>query len=158
MLCAGELAKPPRVFPDKPLSRTGSGGLAAIPRTGNGWVWVNFWAAWCAPCKEELPRLRSWEKKLKASGKSFDLVLISLDDDPRQLDEFLKKQPADGVKTTYWLKEGKEREEWLTAATMDTDPELPAHLLVDPEGKIRCFVQGAVEDGDYASLERIVGG
>jgi thiol-disulfide isomerase/thioredoxin len=153
-LCEGEMSKPPRAFPDKAMSR--SGNLPDAPKVGGGWVWVNFWAAWCVPCKEEMPRLRAWEKRLQATGKSFKLVFVSLDDDPRQLDELLKKEPADGMKATYWLKEGKEREEWLTAAEVDTDPELPAHLLVDPQGKIRCFVQGAVEDGDYTTLATLV--
>jgi thiol-disulfide isomerase/thioredoxin len=115
---------------------------------------VNFWAAWCAPCKEELPRLRSWEKKLNAEGKSFKLLLFSLDDDARQLEDLMKKEPADGVKSTYWLKDGKEREEWLTAAQVSTDPELPMHLLVDPARSL-CGRRRR-GDGDYASWLREV--
>jgi thiol-disulfide isomerase/thioredoxin len=153
-LCEGQMSKPGRDFPEKAISKNGN--VPDAPKVGGSWTWVNFWAAWCAPCKEELPRLRGWEKKLNAEGKSFKLLLISLDDDSRQLEELMRKEPADGVKATYWLKDGKEREEWLTAAQVTTDPELPMHLLVDPAGKIRCVVEGAVEDSDYPVVQALV--
>jgi thiol-disulfide isomerase/thioredoxin len=128
---------------------------ASLDPEGN-WTWVNFWAAWCVPCKEEIPRLRTFEQKLNQSGKSFALTFVSLDDDARQLQDFLVAQPAGGVKSTYWLKDGPEREKWLIAAGVEADPELPAHLLVDPKGKIRCVVRGAIEDGDYDQIVALV--
>lgn len=153
-LCEGQMQKPGRDFPDKAISR--SGNLPDAPKVGGNWTWVNFWAAWCVPCKEEMPRLRSWEKKLNAEGKSVKLMFISLDDDARQLDELMKNEPADGMKATYWLKDGKEREEWLSAAQVDTDPQLPMHLLVDSAGKIRCMIDGAVEDSDYPVVQALL--
>lgn len=158
-LCAGELEKPGKKLTDKPISRRAAAGAKELPaklagRAG-GWTWINFWAAWCVPCKEEMPRLLGFEKKL--AGK-LTLTFVSLDDDQRQLDDFLKAQPDTGVKSTYWLSEGKEREGWLGASEIEEDPELPTHLLVDPQGKVRCRVKGAVEDSDFASLAEIVGG
>ena len=54
------------------------------------------------------------------------------------------------------LREGKERDEWLQAAGVEPDPALPIHLLVDPLGKVRCTVKGAIEDGDYSRIEALV--
>jgi thiol-disulfide isomerase/thioredoxin len=116
---------------------------------------VNFWAAWCGPCLEEIPRLKQWETQLSGSLR---VVFVSLDDDPRQLGQFLQSQPIDGLRHTYWLTEGREREEWLTAAGLKGDPELPVHLLVDPNGRIRCTIRGAVDESDYADLAALVGG
>jgi thiol-disulfide isomerase/thioredoxin len=125
------------------------------PESGS-WTWVNFWAAWCAPCKEEIPRLVGWEKRLDQAGRRLRVIFVSLDDDERQLMQFL--DGSSSLRSTYWLKEGRQREDWMIAAGLDPDPELPVHLLVDPEGKIRCRVQGAVEDSDYESLARLLGG
>lgn len=157
-LCAGELDKPGKKLADKPVSRAAAPGDKPLPdklgASPSGWTWLNFWAAWCVPCKEEMPRLLEFEKKL--AGK-LRVVFVSLDDDQRQLDDFLKAQPRAGVRATYWLKEGKEREAWLSAAEIEEDPELPTHLLLDPDGKVRCRVKGAVEDSDFPSLAKIVG-
>ena len=39
---------------------------------------------------------------------------------------------------------------------MKSAPELPEHALVDPSGRVRCFIEGAVEDGDYAEIAALV--
>jgi thiol-disulfide isomerase/thioredoxin len=124
----------------------------------SGWVWVNFWAAWCAPCKEEIPRLKGWEARLRKQGQAFRVAFISLDDDERQLRELLSSQPSAGLKSTLWLKEGDARGKFLDAAGLGEDPELPSHFLIDPKGKIRCAFSGAVEDSDYAVVAGIVAG
>jgi len=161
-LCSGKLDQAGHSFPKKHLSRANAKSASALPETlsvGSGkWMWVNFWAAWCAPCKEEIPRLLSFEKKLDASGAPFRLNFVSLDDDERQLADFLEAQPAEGLHASYWLKEGNEREDWLKGAGENPDAPLPFHLLVDPKGKIRCAIQGAIEDGDYAEISSIVSG
>ncbi len=160
-LCGGRLEAEGKSAPKRPISRLGAAGepeLAPDLLMSGGFTWVNFWAAWCVPCKEEIPRLMGWQKKLAGSGKSFRLHFVSVDDDERQLLKFLGDQPTGGLRTTYWLKEGKEREDWLTSAGLSTDPELPIHLLVDARGKIRCRVQGAVEDSDYPDLVGLLGG
>ena len=161
-LCAGELEKPARDMPKSSISRASAPGVAEQPdkvQTGAGkWTWINFWAAWCVPCKEEMPRLLAWEQKLTAAGKPFRLVFVTIDDDERQLKNFLAAQPASGVRSTYWLREGKEREEWLRGLGFDGEPELPAHVLVDPRGKTRCVVNGAVEDSDYPQVAGLIGG
>jgi hypothetical protein len=60
------------------------------------------------------------------------------------------------VRATYWLHEGHERDEWLLGIGLARDPQLPAQLLIDPHGKVRCTVNGAVEDQDYAEIAAIV--
>jgi len=161
-LCAGKLAEAGRSVPKRHVSRAAAKSAAELPESltvGAGkWTWLNFWAAWCAPCKEEIPRLLGFEQKLAASGAAFRLSFVSLDDDERQLHEFLEGQPSAGLHASYWLKEGNEREDWLKSAGQSPDAPLPFHLLIDPKGKIRCAIQGAVEDGDYVEISSIVAG
>jgi len=156
-LCEGQLVKPAHDLPKKPLSRKAAPGARALPASiaTGGWTWINLWAAWCAPCKEELPRLVSFSARLAKQGHPLELVLLSLDDDERQLEQFLAVQPGEPTRATYWLREGRERDEWLLAAGLPRDPGLPAQLLVDPRGKVRCVVNGAVEEADFAELAGI---
>jgi len=158
-LCAGKLSEAGHSVPKKHVSRAAAKSTSELPESltiGAGkWTWLNFWAAWCAPCKEEIPRLLGFEQKLAASGAAFRLSFVSLDDDERQLHDFLEGQPSSGLRASYWLKEGNEREDWLKSAGQNPDAPLPFHLLIDPKGKIRCAIQGAVEDGDYAEISAI---
>jgi thiol-disulfide isomerase/thioredoxin len=159
-LCADQLDKPGKALSKDELEREVADGepplAQALPIGKGRWTWLNFWAAWCVPCREEIPRLKSWEGKLNAQGQRLDLVFVSLDDDGRQLRQFLAKQPADGLKQSYWIKEGDAREKWFGALELDADPELPTHILLDPKGFVRCVVNGAVEDSDFSTVKGIV--
>ena len=42
------------------------------------WLILNFWAEWCAPCREEIPELN----KLHAMAKQENLVIIGISYDP----------------------------------------------------------------------------
>jgi thiol-disulfide isomerase/thioredoxin len=170
-LCGGKLDTDGKALPvKKPIGRIAAvpplneraqaAGAALLPAEPaiDGFTWVNFWAAWCVPCKEEIPRLIAWQERLRAQSKGFKVMFVSLDDDERQLNGFLGLQPANGLRASYWLREGKERTDWLSAAGVDPDPDLPQHLLVDSKGKIRCRIRGAVEDADFDALKALVGG
>jgi thiol-disulfide isomerase/thioredoxin len=158
-LCGGHLEAEGRAVPKKPIGRRAADGAVEPPAEPSyqGFTWVNFWAAWCVPCREEIPRLLSWQSRLGSQGKNFRVMFVSLDDDERQLAAFLGAQPANGLRSTYWLHEGKERVDWLSAAGVDPDPDLPQHLLVDAKGKVRCRVSGAVDDADFDALSALLG-
>jgi len=157
-LCEGQLARAGREAPRKPTARKAALGARPLgaPLPAGKWTWVNLWAAWCAPCKEEMPRLQSFAARLAREGAELGLSFISLDDDERQLEQFLAAQPETGVRATFWLREGRERDDWLAAAGLGRDPALPVQLLVDPKGKLRCTVNGAVADQDFAEIAMIV--
>jgi thiol-disulfide isomerase/thioredoxin len=159
-LCEGQLGKLGRDAPKRPMARKAALGAKPVgaPFAHGRWTWVNLWAAWCAPCKEEMPRLQSFAARIAQGGGDLALSFVSLDDDERQLEQFLANQPETGVRSTFWLREGRERDDWLAAAAIGKDPSLPVQLLVDPKGKVRCIVNGAVADQDFAEVTAIVGG
>ena len=128
----------------------------SLPSAKGQWTWINFWAAWCSPCKEEMPRLLAWKNRLAKAGSPMHLAFVSLDDDERQLSAFLEAQPADGVRATLWLPDGPLRASWLKSLRMSAAPELPEHALIGPDGRVRCFVEGAVEESDYAEIAALV--
>lgn len=57
---------------------------------------VNFWATWCAPCVEELPRLNLLKQELESRGAAVSVIAISMDaqKDFDQIADFLKKHKA----------------------------------------------------------------
>ena len=135
--------------------REGGASLAEDIPTGNGqWTWVNLWAGWCAPCKEEMPMLAAWETKLRAAGTPVRFAFLSVDDDERQARRFLASQPA--VKRSWRLPEGEGRTAWLEAVGLPPSPELPVHVLFDGAGALRCVVTGAISEADFPRVQAIV--
>jgi thiol-disulfide isomerase/thioredoxin len=157
-VCANQT---PRAAPKgavKTAAAAGATPLAgAIPFGVGKWVWVNLWAAWCEPCKEELPRLLAWQGKLGAAGVTLDLAFVSVDDDERQLQRFLEGQPAAGLRASYWLPEGELRAGWLQALGVKESPQLPVQALVAPSGQVACVIEGAVEERDFPAVAAFLG-
>lgn len=158
-LCGGSLSSKGSELSTDTVARKQATAERPLPEridVSQGTTWINFWAAWCVPCKEEIPILLGWEKKLRADGLDFKVVFVSLDDDERQLSSFLEQQPAQGLRRSYWLTEGSKRTEWLGKVGMKADMELPAHLIVDGSGTVRCKLQGAIEESDFSQLSEML--
>ena len=156
-LCAGQSPRPaPKGALKTAAAADATAPPASIPLGVGKWVWINLWAAWCAPCKEEMPRIVAWQEKLRAAGVLIDLAFVSLDDDERQTHRFLDAQPPGGVRATYFLPEG-ERPAWLAALGLKGSTQLPVQTLVAPSGQVACVIEGAVEDRDYPAIAAFVG-
>jgi peroxiredoxin len=52
-------------------------------------VLVNFWAAWCTPCAEEVPQFIALQKKYQDQG--LQVIGISVEDDATDLRDFYRK-------------------------------------------------------------------
>jgi thiol-disulfide isomerase/thioredoxin len=159
-LCEGDGNSKGRTLPKLSLAHIEAPGAlrlsGTLPPARGRWTWVNFWAAWCGPCKDEMPRLMAWQERLAKAGTPVRFLFVSIDDDERQVQDFLGKQPEAGVRSSLWLPDGPSRASLLTALHMKDPPELPEQVLIDPSGHVRCFAEGAVEDGDYAAVAAIV--
>jgi peroxiredoxin len=89
---------------------------------------IDFWATWCPPCRAELPDILAAYKRYHEQG--FEVIGISLDEDRKELEKFLKAQDMtwpqynDGLfwKTKLVSKYGVEK--------------LPSTFLLDRSGKI----------------------
>jgi peroxiredoxin/outer membrane protein assembly factor BamD (BamD/ComL family) len=52
-------------------------------------VLIDFWATWCAPCREALPHIRDLTRKFQ--GEPFVVLSVSLDDDEQKWKDFISK-------------------------------------------------------------------
>ncbi|WP_018124405.1 TlpA family protein disulfide reductase [Desulfovibrio oxyclinae] len=62
---------------------------------------VVFWATWCPPCMKEIPELERYKRE---AGDSVDILAISVNDGPEQIDKFFGGEtPLDVYRATEGL-------------------------------------------------------
>jgi cytochrome c biogenesis protein CcmG/thiol:disulfide interchange protein DsbE len=66
-----------------------SGQTLQLSRYRGKVVLLNFWATWCSPCRSEIPRFVDLQNKYDRDG--FEIVGISLDDDPKLVRAFYQQ-------------------------------------------------------------------
>ena len=91
-------------------------------------VFVDFWATWCGPCVEEMPRIIELYKKYHARG--LEIVGVSLDREESALKEFIAQRKM----TWPQFYDGKFWENKL--AVQYGVLRIPFNVLVDGEGRI----------------------
>ena len=103
-------------------------------------VLVNFWATWCGPCREEMPRLDSLYQKYHKSG--FVLLGVNVDDDPRTA---LATAAKLNVTFPVLLDTDKKVSKLYDLNTM------PSTVVIDRDGKMRFLTRGfhAGTERDY---------
>ena len=69
--------------------RTRSGETINLASLHGQVVVVNFWASWCSPCRQELPRLNTLNAELAKQGGR--VVAISIDEDGANVDRFSRR-------------------------------------------------------------------
>jgi thiol-disulfide isomerase/thioredoxin len=90
---------------------------------------LDFWATWCAPCKQEMPHVKEVYGKYKDKG--FEIVGISLDKSRGDLDRYLS---ANNIKWPQYY-DGKY---WQNEVAVKYGVQsIPATFLIDKKGKIR---------------------
>lgn len=103
-------------------------------------VVVNFWATWCGPCQEELPRLAKMEASY--SGKPVKFVLVSID------------APKDRAKIPAVLgRLGVPNESWVGGDTDVMDAFglgdiVPGTVILSPDGEIVTRIMGEAKEPD----------
>jgi thiol-disulfide isomerase/thioredoxin len=146
---------------DAATARTLNLPAGTVVRKGPGnpgsWTWISVWAAWCKPCKVEMPILSAWGEKLRAAGPGVRVVFLSVDDDERQLKRFLAAEGAGLVGEVLWLQEESSRTAFYNAIKVENPPTLPVQALVDPQGKLRCVRVGSISDKELAEAAKEFG-
>lgn len=111
---------------------------------------VNFWATWCGPCEEELPRL----ERIAASysGKPVRFVFISIDEtrDRPKIPAVLKKL---NVSLESWV--GADTD---TLGAFGLGNIVPGTVVLDDKGEIVARVMGEAKEADIrAAVDWLLG-
>ena len=88
-------------------------------------VIINFWATWCAPCKEEMPHLN--QLKSKSKFKDIEIIPINIaDEELKKSKEFFEELNINNLEIFYGSSLGLAKEFKLRG--------IPTTIIIDKEG------------------------
>ncbi|WCC44673.1 TlpA disulfide reductase family protein [Tenacibaculum finnmarkense] len=104
------------------------GGTTSLDDLKGKYVYIDLWATWCNPCKQEIPFLQKVEKKYH--GKKIEFVSISVDN-ARDYEKW-KKMVAD--KNLSGIQLYAKGDKTFSGAYKVNS--IPRFILIDPQGNI----------------------
>ncbi len=113
--------------PAPDFSLTGrDGNVVQLSNLKGNVVLINFWATWCAPCRQEMPLLDAIYKKYNRLG--FEMLGINVEDDAKGAERYLKETPV--TFPILFDPSGKVSKQYNVKA-------MPSTVLVDRQGNVR---------------------
>ena len=112
-------------------------------------VLVNFWATWCAPCREELPSMQALHQQL--TGKGFEVLAVNLMESEEKIAAFRESELID--LPVLMDRDGATAKRWKVRM-------LPISFVIDRQGAIRYQLVGEANwtGADVAPvIERLIG-
>lgn len=123
---------------------TPEGGVITLADTRGKFVLVNFWATWCAPCRQEMPELQA---AFLRYSDSLAVITVDLDESAAQVTRY--KQD---LKLTVPTPLDKGQKVWEAYEPFG----VPSSFILDPEGVVRTVKFGPFinQDDIEASLKK----
>ncbi len=127
-------------------------------------VFVNFWATWCPPCREELPSMVQLGQELTARYPGqFRMVAVTVDEDLALVKDFFAAPPFSGAPAVLTIAHDADQSAtkayYCTARGVCPDIKFPETYIVDKAGRLVAYVVGPrdwAHPGARAFLEALI--
>jgi len=113
------------------------------------YVLIDFWASWCAGCREENPNLVNAYKRF--AGKGFEMMSVSLDVNKQNWEDAIKKDKLSWIQACNLKNPDSNKIARDFGITL-----IPANFLIDKEGKI--VARDLMGNDIEKELQRFLGG
>jgi thiol-disulfide isomerase/thioredoxin len=124
-------------------------------------LFVNFWATWCPPCRDEMPSMVQLGRELTARypGK-FRMVAVSVDEGWPEVQKFFGGQLPQGIDVILDPEQRATKEYYCAARGVCPDSyKFPETYVIDASGRLVYYVVGPRDWSDPAAsrfLERLL--
>jgi peroxiredoxin len=129
--------------PDFTLKSDQGGNMRLSEQRGNV-VLVNFWASWCGPCKEELPKMEQLQQDYQDLG--FTILAVNVDEDSNKANVLL-----DDIKISYPVL----FDPTAKVSKLYDVSAMPTTVIIDRDGKQRLLHKG-YKSGDEKTYAKAI--
>jgi len=112
-----------------------SGEIVSFSKFEGQWLLINFWATWCAPCREEIPELNEFAHE----NKTIQTIAIAIDD-LESVNKFTNKIP---IEYLSFIAENEGVQ--LSQSLGNERGILPFSVIISPEKKIEKVFYGRLK-------------
>jgi peroxiredoxin len=128
-----------KVAPDFEVTLRGGQQMHLADEVGKKVVVLNFFATWCAPCKQEMPELERYH--VANSGGDFMLIGIDVNEDGELVDSFVKK-----LELTFPIA----LDEHGALAARYGVKSYPTTVVIGVDGRVHLYETTAIANADVA--------
>lgn len=106
------------------------GGTTKLEDFKGKYVYIDVWATWCGPCRQEIPYLQKVEEKYH--GKNIEFVSLSIDT-KKDYEKWKKMVGDKSLGGTQIIADNDWKSEFTTAYGVNS---IPRFILIDPKGNV----------------------
>jgi thiol-disulfide isomerase/thioredoxin len=149
-------ASDPRL-PAPPIELRGlDGARVSLAEARGQVVFVNFWATWCPPCRDEMPSMVALGQDLSSRFPGrFKMIAVSVDEDLAAVRSYFAAPPFGGppgaVAVAHDADQAVTRAYYAQARGFAPDLKFPETYIVDKTGRLVAYVVGPRNWADPAA-------
>lgn len=127
------------------------GGTTKLESLKGKYVYVDVWATWCGPCRQQIPHLQQLEKDYH--GKNIEFVSISIDE-KKNYDKWRKMVEEKQLGGIQLIADNAWQSAFVQAFGINS---IPRFLLIDPKGNVlNADAPRPSEPGLRAELDKLL--
>jgi peroxiredoxin len=109
-------------------------------------VWINFFATWCGPCRQELPHLQKEVYDKLKNNPDFELIILGREHSWEEINKFKTEQK---FTMPFYPDMGRK------VFSLYAKQNIPRNFIIDKEGKIAVTSTGFTEKEFAEIIEKV---
>lgn len=119
---------------NEPSYRLADGDAISLSELHGDWVVINYWAEWCAPCREEIPELNELRAVAAEQGAVFQVFGVNYDG--------LQGDDLAGVMERMQIDFPVMVDDPRVALGVPRAAVLPMTVVINPQGEVQKVLSG----------------